>query len=388
MHISVVIPCHNEANSIAHVIEDIRKGWQALGRQGEIIVVDNCSTDETAKRASAAGARVEREERMGYGSAIRRGFAEASGDILVMGDGDASYDFSRLDILVRPIIEGDADFVIGNRMGNIQDDAMPWLHRHIGNPLLSGCLRLLFRTRAVHDAHCGLRAIRRDAYERLGCVTTGMEFASEMVIAAVRSNLRIAEVPIEYHPRIGDSKLRSFRDGWRHLRFMLLHSPTLIVLVPGLIFWLFSMMLVARLAIGPIPWGQRLIDIHAMVIAGVLNMVSMQVVTLGMIAKVSAHVRGIRHDPVVQWFYRIFTYEKFTAAAVFASLTGAIVIAWVVWIWARGGFGNLDQARPMFFGALAMVNGVQLAVASYVFSVMALPIDIGRTKSRIEDQHS
>ncbi|MDA0990234.1 MAG: glycosyltransferase family 2 protein, partial [Verrucomicrobia bacterium] len=213
--VSVIIPCLNEAKSIAQVIQAAQTGLAVLPIASEIIVVDNGCTDRTAAIASDHGARVVRESRRGYGAAIRRGFAEARFDILVMGDGDQTYDFSDLPRLVQPILDDDADFVIGNRMKDIRPGSMPALHRYIGNPVLSMLLRMLFGSHAVRDAHCGMRAIQAEAYRRLNCLTTGMEFASEMVIAAIRNDLRIKEVDIVYHPRVGESKLRSFKDGWR-----------------------------------------------------------------------------------------------------------------------------------------------------------------------------
>lgn len=296
-----------------------------------------------------------------------------------MGDGDASYDFTQMHLLVEPVLEGRCDFAIGNRMKRLRKGSMPLLHRHLGNPLLSGCLALLFRSRRVRDAHCGMRAIRRDAYQSLGCATTGMEFASEMVIAALRKPLRIEEHDIDYHPRIGRSKLRTFRDGWRHLRFMLLHSPAALLLAPGTFFWLLSMALAMRLAAGPIAWGERLIDVHAMLLAGLLNIVSLQVMTLGMLAKASAHIRGVNPDPVIAWFYRWFTYEKLMLIALAGLVAGLGLCGHVIYQWAQSGFGPLDHVRPLFFGALALVNGVQLAAAGHVFSVLALPVDTAHT---------
>lgn len=372
--ISVIIPCLNEQDSIASVIDAAREGIQRSGLAGEIIVVDNGCTDRTPEIARAKGARVVKERRRGYGAAIRHGFAEARHPILVMGDGDLTYDFSGIDRLTQPIRDGRADFVIGNRMKDIRPGSMPHLHRYVGNPLLSMLLRLLFGSHAVRDAHCGLRAIRRDAYESLRCITTGMEFASEMVIAAIRNNLRILELDIAYHPRVGESKLRSFKDGWRHLRFMLLHSPAILLLIPGSIVWLVSMAIALPLAFGPIIIEGRKVDIHFMMMAGLLNILSLQIITSGMLAKAFAHLSGLRHDPVVAWFYRHFTFEKVMVGAAILFVIGLWIAGRIVLNWAWSGFSDLDQARRLFFAVLAIVNGVQIAAASYLFSAMALPI--------------
>ena len=198
---------------------------------GEVVVADNASEDDSAALAARAGARVVVEPRRGYGSAYLAGFAASHGAYIVMADADLTYDFDDIPRFVAELQAG-AELVMGDRMDNIQPGAMPWLHRYIGNPLLTGLLNLFFRT-GVNDAHCGMRALRREVLPRLDLRTTGMEFASEMVIRAAKENLRIAEFPIEYHPRGGESKLSSFRDGWRHLRFLLVHSPTHLFILPG-----------------------------------------------------------------------------------------------------------------------------------------------------------
>jgi glycosyltransferase involved in cell wall biosynthesis len=372
--VSVVIPCLNEEESIGQVIAAVLAGLSKLNVPGEVLVVDNGCTDRSPEIARAAGARVIRENRRGYGSAIRRGFAESRYSVLVMGDGDLTYDFSELNVLVQPILDQKADFVIGNRMNNIQPGSMPALHRYIGNPLLSFMLRVLFRSNQVHDAHCGLRAISHVSYRELNCVTTGMEFASEMVISAIRKNLRVEERDIVYHPRLGESKLRSFQDGWRHVRFMMLHSPAMILLFPGILFWVVSLILAAPLAFGPIFLEGRAVDIHFMMMAGLINIVSMQVMTMGMLAKASAHIRGVRFDPVIAWFYRWFSFEKFSVLAGSLFLMGFLVSAAIIIQWVGSGFGTLDKARPLFFAALALINGVQIGLASYLFSVLALPV--------------
>ncbi|NLB59796.1 MAG: glycosyltransferase [Lentisphaerae bacterium] len=378
--ISVIIPCLNEEASIGQVIENIRRGIERLAERNpgrvdasEIIVVDNGSTDHSAHIAAEHGARVLSETKRGYGAALRKGFDNARYAIMVMGDGDLTYDFTALDELVQPILDGQADFVIGNRMKSIQPGAMPALHRYIGNPVLSFMLRVMFRSRAVRDAHCGLRALTRSAYQQLRCVTTGMEFASEMVVRAIRCHLRIAERDIVYHPRLGDSKLRSFRDGWRHLRFMILHSPTLLLLIPGLIFWLVGLAISLPLAFGPIMINQRIVDIHCMLIGGILNIVSLQVMTIGMLAKAYGHLSGLQEDPVVARFYRWFTFDKAALVSGVAILLGLIITLKIIIEWFISGFGALDQQRLLFFAILCLINGVQIGAASFLFSIMALP---------------
>lgn len=370
--ISVIIPCLNEEHSVASVVAMAKQGIAAAGEEGEVIVVDNGSTDQSARMAAEAGARVIMESERGYGAAIRRGFREARYDILVMGDADLTYDLSELSRLTDPIRRGEADFVMGNRMRNIRPGAMPWLHRYVGNPLLSLMLRLMFHNHSVRDAHCGMRAISAEAYRRLRCVTTGMEFASEMVIQAIRNNLRIAERDIIYHPRVGESKLKSFRDGWRHVRFMMLHSPTSMLLIPGALIWLLGLAILLPLAFGEVRVQNRVVGIHTMIMGGFLNVAAVQLLTIGILAKAYAHLSGLRNDPIVAWFYRHFTFEKAILIVTPVVVIGLGIIARVFWLWARSGFGELNQARLLFLGLVLGLNGVQMATTAYLLSIMAL----------------
>ncbi|MBU4211715.1 MAG: glycosyltransferase family 2 protein [Verrucomicrobia bacterium] len=383
--ISVILPCLNEEASLGQVIELARRGIAKLGLPEDIIVVDNGSTDLSAQVARAHGARVLTEPHRGYGSALRKGFENVRYDIIVMGDADLSYDFSSLDVLVTPLLKGAADFVMGNRMHDIQPGAMPRLHRYVGNPMLSATLRLLFHSNTVHDAHCGMRAITRHAYCRLHCVTTGMEFASEMVVRAIRCNLRITERNITYRPRVGESKLHSFRDGWRHLRFMILHSPTLLLLMPGIAGWVIGLAISLPLAFGPLIIHGRLVDMHCMLIGGVLNILSIQIITIGLLAKAYGHLSGLQEDAIVAWFYRWFTFEKACIVSVLVIGTGLVLTFWILAQWVASGFGALNQQRLLFFALICLVNGVQIGAASFLFSIMALPRHIDRLPPEAEN---
>ena len=239
--VSVVIPCLNEQDNIEACVRAARAALEESGIRGEVVVADNASEDRSAEIARAAGARVVREPRRGYGSAYLAGFAAARGRYIVMGDADLTYDFAEIPKFVEHLDAG-AQLVMGDRMDSIQPGAMPWLHRYVGNPILTGILNVFFRT-GVSDAHCGMRALRRGVLPALDLRTTGMEFASEMVIRAAKEQLDIREFPIEYHPRGGESKLSSFRDGWRHLRFLLVHSPTHLFVLPGAVMTLFGVLI-------------------------------------------------------------------------------------------------------------------------------------------------
>jgi glycosyltransferase involved in cell wall biosynthesis len=233
--VSVVMPCLNEEKTIGVCIEKAMSAMERMGVRGEVVVSDNGSADSSVEIAESLGARVVHQSVKGYGSAYLKGITEAYGDYIVIGDSDNTYDFAELDRFLDPLRDG-YDVVMGNRFkGGILPGAMPWHHQYIGNPLLSGILNLFFRT-GIGDAHCGIRSFTREAFGRMHLQTTGMEFASEMVINASRAGLSMTEVPVTYYPRAegSEAKLRSFRDGWRHLRFMLLYSPDWLFMIPGL----------------------------------------------------------------------------------------------------------------------------------------------------------
>src|SRR3712207_551499 len=244
---------------------------------GEVVVCDNNSTDGSGELATRAGARVVLETRPGYGSAYLAGFAAARGEYIVMADADLTYDFSEIPRFVAELDKG-AQLVMGDRMDNIHPGAMPWLHRYVGNPILTGILNVFFKT-GVSDAHCGMRGFRRDILPILDLRTTGMEFASEMVIRASKEKLRIAEFPIEYHPRGGESKLSSFRDGWRHLRFLLVHSPTHLFVLPGALMT-FLGTLVALVSLTGLELFGRQWELHSMVAGALFMIVGTQVLAL------------------------------------------------------------------------------------------------------------
>lgn len=220
--VSIVMPCLNEQESLGICIEKAQNTGKSLGLLGEVVVSDNGSTDSSVAIAGRLGARVVHQPQRGYGAAYLAGFAAARGEYLIMGDSDDTYDFTDLERFITPLQEG-YDMVIGNRFkGKMLKDAMPWSRRYIGNPILSGLLRLLFGT-DIADSHCGMRSFTKVAYTRMALQTTGMEFASEIVVRAVEEKLKILEIPIDYAPRVGESKLHPVRDAWRHIRFLLKH---------------------------------------------------------------------------------------------------------------------------------------------------------------------
>jgi glycosyltransferase involved in cell wall biosynthesis len=366
---SVVIPCLNEAENIAECVRRARASLDEHGIDGEVIVVDNASEDGSGDLAREAGATVVFEPRRGYGSAYLAGFAAARGRYIVMADADLTYDFNDIPRFLEHL-EGGADLVMGDRMDNIQPGAMPWMHRYIGNPVLSGILNWFFKT-GVRDAHCGMRGLRRDILPQLDLRTPGMEFASEMVIRASKEKLDIREMPIHYHPRGGESKLSTFRDGWRHLRFLLVHSPTHLFLIPGAIITGIGA-LVALIVLLQIDLLGRTWDLHTMIGASLLIIVGTQIVALGLAAHTYATYFMGAKDP---WFDRMrarLRLEHGLLIGGLVTLVGLAIGAVIVVIWINRGFGALSDERAAILAATLIIVGIQIFFSSFLLSILGL----------------
>jgi glycosyltransferase involved in cell wall biosynthesis len=373
LKVSVVIPCLNEEQSIGGCVRSARGVLEEHGIRGEVVVADNGSEDDSANLARAAGARVVHEERRGYGSAYLAGFAAANGTYIITADADETYDFKEIPRFLASLEDG-ADMVIGNRMNNIVPGAMPWLHRYIGNPILSGFLNLLYRS-GVHDAHCGMRALRRDTLPRLRLRSTGMEFASEMVVRAVKEELRIAEFDIEYHPREGESKLSSFRDGWRHLKLLLVNSPTALFMVPGLAILIIGLVAVV-LSISGISLLGREWQIHATIAAALMTIVGAQIVTLAVSARAFAvYVLNERPDRLLEWGRDRLTLEFGLIAGALVSLAGIVIDGIIVVTWINRGFGELSEERLLIFGSVLIILGLQAIFSSFFLSILGMARD-------------
>ena len=367
--VSVVIPCLNEAGTIEECVSRASVVLEGTGLRGEIIVVDNGSKDGSGPLAAAAGALVVHEPERGYGSAYMAGLAAARGRYIVMADADLTYDFAEIPRFVSELESG-ADVVIGNRMQNIHPGAMPWHHRYIGNPLLSGFLNVLFRT-GVDDAHCGMRAVRRSVLPQLDLRTTGMEFASEMVIRAAKEKLEIRQFPIEYHPRGGESKLSSFRDGWRHLRFLLVHSPNYLFILPGALMAavgaLVMLIVIVRLGVFGRNW-----DIHALIAASLLAIVGTQIVALGICAHAYATYFMGEED---RWFDRMRARYKLEHGLILGggiAFTGFVIGTVIVIGWINRGFGALSEERLAVLAATLIIVGIQIFFSSFLLSILGL----------------
>lgn len=353
------------------VVDEAFAGLRAAGVTGEVIVVDNGSSDRSAERAAARGATVVREERRGYGSAYLTGLEAARGELIVLADADGSYPLGDLSPFLAPLREG-ADLVLGSRFsGSIERGAMPFLNRWVGNPVLTGTLNLLFRAR-VSDAHCGLRALRRDALPTLDLQTTGMEFASEMVVKAAKRRLRIAEVPISYRVRGGTSKLSPSRDAWRHLRFMLVHSPTFLFIVPGLLLFLIGFAAMLALAGGPTELFGRRWEIHAMIVSAIAALVGAQVFQLGVFARTYAVLFLHERDRLLDRAWRHATLERGLAFGGAVLAAGLVLLALVVARWIANGFGVLHEEHLNVLALALIALGTQAIFGSFFLSILAL----------------
>ncbi len=369
--VCLVIPCLNEEKTIEATIKKAMLGFDKLGLPGEVVVVDNGSTDKSVEISKKSGARVVFQQERGYGSALRKGIEEAYGKYIVMGDADDTYDFSELDKFVKLLQQG-YDLVMGSRFrGKILPGAMSWSHRYIGNPILSGILRILFGGK-VSDSHCGLRAFTKDAYNRMGLQTTGMEFASEIVIHALKRKLKITELPITYYPRKGESKLVGLRDAWRHTRFMLLYSPNYLFLLPGLILFIPGLIFIVGILFGPVHFLGRDWGIHVMVFASMLTILGWQILSLGLCAKSYALNIGLEESPRTKWLLKVFSIELAAGISLLMILAGIVLIIYILIVWTKNQFGELSQVKTALFAVTLIVVGLQTIFSAFLTSMLQI----------------
>jgi glycosyltransferase involved in cell wall biosynthesis len=374
--VSVVMPCLNEAETLARCIEKALGAFRADGIEGEVVIADNGSTDGSQEIATRLGARVVPVAARGYGNALRGGIAAARGTYVIMGDSDDSYDFSAIEPIVRKLREGH-DLVMGNRFrGGIMPGAMPWKHKWIGNPVLSGLGRLFFRC-PIGDFHCGLRGFSKAAYEKLDLQTTGMEFASEMVIKSTLLRQKFAEVPIILYKdgRSRPPHLRSWRDGWRHLRFMLLFSPRWLFFYPGAFLFLAGVLLTALLWMRPVQIGAVTLDIHSMLVAAFTAVIGYQLVAFALFAKLFAVSEGLHPTTRLSHLPRGINLEFGVVAGLVTILAGAALVGSAVFDWGATGFGVLDPQttmREVIPGVALLVFGGQTIFASFFLGILTL----------------
>ena len=365
--ISLIIPTRNEAETICECIQKAQLAFAKSGLVGEVIVSDS-SSDQTPNIAASSGARVIRPEKLGYGNAYLAGFEEARGDYVVLMDGDLTYDPEAIQDMLVLLKSGNYDMVIGSRLkGEILPGAMPALHRYIGNPILTWVLNQLFSA-GISDAHCGLRAITREGLKKLRLRSGGMEFASEMVIEAASKGLRIAEVPITYRPRKGNSKLHSFTDGWRHLRFMMLYRPVPFLLVPGLLALGFGLIL----AVGVyLQGGSRM---HSLILGGLLLIIGYQMLLAGLYFGAFGVTYGLS-SPGEGRIKKLISYhslEKELTLGMVLLAAGVILGLSVLLRWGGSGFGVLDAAQNAMIAMILSILGIQTIFSGMFISLLLL----------------
>jgi glycosyltransferase involved in cell wall biosynthesis len=378
LELSIVMPCLNEAATVADCVKQARNALAKYGINGEVIVADNGSTDGSRDLATAAGARVVPVPVRGYGSALLAGIASARGEYVVMGDADGSYDFMAVDKFLAKLREG-YDLVMGNRFkGGVAQGAMPFLHRWLGNPVLSFLGRLFFSS-DIGDFHSGLRGFRRSPILALDLRTTGMEFASEMVVKAAVQDLRITEVPVTLGPdkRGRPPHLRTWRDGWRHLRFLLLYSPRWLFLYPGAALMLIGALVGLWLLPSERAFGSVRLDIHTLVYASAAVVLGYQSVIFALFTKTFAISEGLLpEDPRLTRLYRYVTLETGIVAGIVLVIAGLVLAITAIGLWQTQGFGPIVDVprtlRVVIVSSLAITLGVQTFFASFFLSVLGL----------------
>ncbi|HTM60158.1 MAG TPA: glycosyltransferase family 2 protein [Burkholderiales bacterium] len=375
--LTILMPCLNEAATVGSCVAKARGFLERTGIDGEVLIADNGSDDGSQELAERAGARVIEVAARGYGTALTGGIAAARGRSIIMGDADDSYDFTQLDAFVAKLREG-YPLVMGNRFrGGIQKDAMPWLHRYLGNPVLSFIGRLFFGA-GVGDFHCGLRGFDRAAVQSLNLRTSGMEFASELVVKASLAGWRIAEVPTTLRPdgRGRPPHLRSWRDGWRHLRFLLLFSPRWLFLYPGLALLAVGLALTTALYFTPLRFMGAGLDIHSMLYASAAALLGMQLCLFALFARVSAQNAGLLpRRPSLDRFLKALSLERGLLLGLLIAAIGFFWSAAAFWQWREAGFGALDPRvvmRDTIPAASLMVAGMEITLASFLLSVLSL----------------
>ncbi len=384
LELSILMPCLDEAETIGACVATARTWLDQHGVDGEVLVADNGSTDGSQELAASAGARVVPVARRGYGAALSGGIEAAGGEFVIIGDSDESYDFSSLDPFLDELRDG-ADLVMGNRFrGGIAPGAMPWLHRHLGNPVLSGMGRLFFRI-PVGDFHCGLRGFRRDRVIALGLRTPGMEFATEMVVKAALADLDIREVPTTL-ARDGRSRpphLQTWTDGWRHLRFLLLFSPRWLFLVPGMIAFVVGLVMTAVLVTGPVQIGRFGLDVGALVYAAGATICGFQAVSFALFTKILAISRGLLPpDDRINRLGGRFRLERGLAVGGVILLAGIVATVVSFVRWGDAGWSGLDpgdQLRVVVPATLGLVLGTSTILTSFYLSILGMDADIDYT---------
>ena len=370
MKYSFILPCRNEEKAIGICITKIKETMQRLcinEKDYEIIVSDS-SSDSSPRIALSLGAKLVKHNKEGYGNAYLEAFKVASGEILILGDADDSYDFS--DVLKLLNAAEDHDLVLGKRTF-FHKNSMPWVNKHIGIPFLSGVLRLFFRTN-IQDAHTGFRVIKRSALEKLNLRTTGMEFASEMIIKALKNNLRIKEVPIHYYARKGETKLRRIPDGWRHLRFMLLYSPAFLFLIPGLVLFLIGIITMILLYLGIFSILGIKLYYHPMFLSSMLIIAGYQLMIFSIFAKTYAITHLGEKSRNMKKLYSWLTLENVSIIGMIVFILGIFIYGKIFISWIMSGFGSLNEIKNSIVALTLVLMGIQTISSAFMLSILGI----------------
>jgi len=371
MKYSIILPCRNEEAAIAFCITSIQQTMKKAKIRDYEIIVSDSSVDSSPKIAQKLGAKVVKHDKEGYGMAYLEGFKAAAGNYVICMDADLSYDSKDIPKFINYLSQG-YDFVIGNRFkGKIDKGAMSWSHKYIGNPVLSGVLRLFFRAK-IHDAHSGMRALTKRALEKLNLKTAGMEFASEMIIKAIKNNLKIKEIPVGYHRRKGVSKLKPFGDAWRHLRFMLLYSPLFLFFIPGILLILTGLVSMLWFYAG-VEISRIKFFYHPMFISSLIIIIGYQLIIFGLFAKTYA-LNHLGDKSKLDRFYRYLTIEKATIFGILLSLLGIAIYAVLFIRWVKTDFNafTIYETKDSIIALTLFIIGIQTIFSSFVLSILGI----------------
>ncbi len=368
--VSIILPCRNEEKALPICLKKLKVVLMKEKLNAEIIVSDS-STDKSPEIAKKFGVKLVKHDLEGYGNAYLEGFKVAKGKYLFLADADGTYDFGELPRFIRLLKDGN-DLVVGNRFGGkMEKGAMSGLHKFIGNPLLSGILRLFFRTK-LRDSHCGMRAIKKESLDKLNLKTTGMEFASEMIVKSLKNNLKIAELDINYSKRIGKTKLKSFRDGWRHLRFMLLYSPLFLFFIPGLFLFLFGLLFLVTLYFTSINLFGVQLYVHPMFIFSMFILIGYQLIFFSAFSKIYAVTHLGDKSNFLDKIFKHVTLEK---SLIFGSITtfvGLITLITIFVKWIGSDFNDLWEIKNSIIAMTSIVLGVQTIFSGFMLSIIGI----------------
>jgi len=379
--ISIIIPCLNEEKAIGICLDNILSVVKKHNLNYEIIVVDNGSDDDSVKIVKGysdtnSNIKLFHENRKGYGSAYLKGLNESSGDFILMADGDNTYDFNEIPLFIEELEKENVDFVVGNRF--IKDNSlhknMPFLNRWVGNPVLSLIAKVFFNIK-INDFHCGIRAIKRSALSKLKLKTTGMEFASEMIVEASKRNLNIVEIPVNYKERIGESKLNPFVDGWRHLRFLFLYSPLYLFFIPGVFLFLIGALLMMLIYFFSIPFFNIDFYLHPMFVFSLMVIVGYQVIFFGIFSKIYSITHLEDENEKIEKLFKYITIERAGSFAILIIILGLIIFGSVLYGWISNDFSELNEIKNSIVALTLIVLGIQTFFSSFMLSILSIKND-------------